>query len=171
MKDGFIIIGFSLVALVVGAYLVLHGRGAFPNTDSAMSSNRSSAAVMVPFTPLAKGTYTNISTRTNYLITSKVQLEELWKLVTATSTPPAVDFSRNYVAAVFAGDEPTSGYGVTVARVQDAHERMVTVVLTSPGSGCAITKSPTRPYQIVELPRSSLPVTHQYEMATTSCTR
>lgn len=170
MKDGFIIVGFSLVALVVGAYLVFHGRGAFSNAASAVGGSGLSATVMVPFTPLAEGVRANVDTRANYLITSSAQLGELWKLVAATSTPPAVDFSKEYVAAVFAGKEPTTGYAIAVARVQDARERTVTIKLAAPGAGCAVAKSPTRPYQIVELPRSSLPVTHQYEMATTSCT-
>jgi hypothetical protein len=63
---------------------------------------------------------------------------------------PDVDFSKNVVVAVAAGQRPTGGYEIAVDRVRQANgELTVEVVETAPGPNCTTTASLTQPVDIV----------------------
>lgn len=168
MRNAFIIGGVAVVAIVIGVLVFLYGDG-INRPIGAYEIPLS--AVVVPFTELMRGTQSNVSTRTNYLITSTNELEKLWKMINAGGKMPTVDFSQNYIAAVFAGQKMTGGYAISVTKVIDAQGRMVTVTLTSPGSACIVTQSTTAPYQIIELSKTSLPFTHEDQTTMTSCSQ
>ncbi len=66
---------------------------------------------------------------------------------------PAVDFTRDLVIAVAAGQQPTGGHGIAVSRVgQNNGELTIEVVVTSPGPNCMTTSSLTQPVDIVVVP-------------------
>jgi hypothetical protein len=66
---------------------------------------------------------------------------------------PDVDFTKNVVVAVAAGERPTGGYEIAVDRVLQANgELTVEVVETAPGPNCVSTGSPTQPVDLVVLP-------------------
>ncbi len=170
MRDTLIIIGLAFVAVVVGAFLFLYGRESLSNASSSAVAYNTPAAT-VPFTELAQGVQSSVSVRANYLITSESQLSELWKMIDARGQTPVVNFATHDVVAVFAGKEPTAGYTITVSKVEDTNTREVTVALTSPGGSCVLAQSVTAPYQVVELPKTSLPLTHTDQAITASCLR
>jgi hypothetical protein len=63
---------------------------------------------------------------------------------------PDVDFSKNVVVAVAAGQRPTGGYEIAVDRVRQANgELTVEVVETAPGPNCTTTASLTQPVDVV----------------------
>jgi hypothetical protein len=66
---------------------------------------------------------------------------------------PAVDFSRDVVVAVAAGQRPTGGHEIAVERViNNGGELAVEVVETTPGPNCMTTASLTQPVDVVVVP-------------------
>lgn len=66
---------------------------------------------------------------------------------------PAIDFTRDMVIAVAAGQRPTGGYEIAVDRVrQPDGELVVEVVETAPGPNCMTTASLTQPVDVVVIP-------------------
>ena len=171
MKDTAIIVGMAAVAVVIGVVIFLNGGGSnSANTQQSAGANNNQVAIAVPFTELTHGTQSTVKKRTNYLITSSVELNQLWKMTDASGEVPTVDFTQNDVIAVFAGTEPTAGYTVAVAKVEDsATARAVTVTLAKPGGSCILAQSLTAPYQIVVFTKSTLPLTHEDQTTTLSC--
>jgi protease stability complex PrcB-like protein len=69
---------------------------------------------------------------------------------------PAVDFTRDVVVAVAAGQRPTGGYEIAVDRVRQANgELTVEVVETTPGPNCMTTTSLTQPVDVIVVPAST----------------
>jgi PrcB C-terminal len=167
MKNMMSIVGVALLVVAVGAGVFFFSREAAPTSAPIVETKQ--VAVEVPFTELARGAQSTIDKRTNYIITSPEQFRDLWGLVGAKGRIPDVDFSKSAVAAVFAGEQPTGGYGIAVSRVEDTSARKVLVTLTQPDNGCALKKATTTPYQIVELPNTTLQLTHEDISTTTGC--
>jgi hypothetical protein len=66
---------------------------------------------------------------------------------------PAVDFTRDVVVAVAAGQRPTGGYEIAVDRITQANgELRVEVVERTPGPNCVTTASLTQPVDVVIVP-------------------
>lgn len=66
---------------------------------------------------------------------------------------PAVDFTRDLVVAVAAGQRPSGGYEIAVTGVRQADgELTVEVVETAPGPNCMTSASLTQPVDIVVVP-------------------
>lgn len=166
-QERLIIVGVALVAICIGVYLFLSGN--FSSTPLPSAPNTESTAVAVPFTPLLRGTYSNVTSRVNYFITSPDQLNELWKMINATSTPPKVDFEKNAVIAVFAGQQPSAGYAIQVSKVVDSSARLVSITIAKPDSNCMKGQSLTTPYELVTIPTTSLPLAHEDLLATATC--
>jgi PrcB C-terminal len=67
---------------------------------------------------------------------------------------PAVDFSRNLVIAVAAGQQSTGGFEIAVQRVtQKDGELAIEVEETTPGPNCITTATLTQPVDVVLVPR------------------
>ena len=172
MRDVLILIALALFAAVVGFFLYFYGQGTLPTGSGAQSAAVAPAPTGTPVatTVLLSGTRSSIGTRTNYLITTSAELAQLWQLTGAPGTAPAIDFSKDAVIAVFAGTEPTAGYGIAVTGVTDsATERMVSITLTSPDATCALAQSQTAPFQVVEVPATALTLAHEDIASTTNC--
>lgn len=150
--------------LIVGVvlYFLLSG-------DQTGTKGDQTPPAIVQSVMLASGSQSTLSKPTNYVITSSEQLEQLWKLIRTNAPPPTVDFTKNDILAVFAGEVPTEGYAIAVSRVEDSTTRMVFIELAKPGISCVLAKSPTRPYQIVAVPKTSLPLAHTDLERSVSC--
>ena len=166
MRDKIIIISVAVLAIVIGVLVFLSGSTTVPDSSSAVASNQPSA-VVVPFTKLMQGTQSSIVTRINYLITSSAQLSELWKTIGAKGTPPAVDFTKQTVLAVFAGTASTSS--IEIAKIEDTNARMVSIALTKPDSTCPQKGVTASPYEIVTMPTTLLSLAHEDVLTTASC--
>ena len=166
-RNAFILFGVALVAIAVGvAVFISGGSDSFSSTSLADSQQ---SAVIVPFITLAEGPQSKIVSRGSYLIDTQEELAELWKLIEEPPPVPTVDFSTKVVVAVFAGEVPTAGYDIAVAEVEDADKRMVKIELTRPDEGCVLAQSMTAPYQVIELPKTSLLFTHADTWVIKSC--
>jgi hypothetical protein len=63
---------------------------------------------------------------------------------------PAVDFTRDLVIAVAAGQRPTGGYEIAINRVRQQNgELVVDLVETTPGPNCMTSESLTQPADVV----------------------
>jgi hypothetical protein len=167
-QETLIIISVAVIAVAGGVVFLLPDFGNLSNAFPTAAPTQPAAAI-VPFTRIAQGKESTVTKRVNYLIVSPVQMEKLWKMIDATSTPPTIDFKTHAVIAVFAGEEPTAGYAITVSRIEDSSERTVSVTLSKPGVSCMVGQSLTHPYEIVVVPTTSLPLGHKDISATTDC--
>jgi hypothetical protein len=66
---------------------------------------------------------------------------------------PTVDFTRDVVVAVAAGQRPTGGYEIAIDRVRENNgELTIEVVETAPGPNCMTTASLTQPVDVIAIP-------------------
>jgi len=122
-----------------------------------------SAALTVTFSTIASGTQSGVRSRTEVVIRTLPDWQALWRKH-ATALPgapaaPKVDFSRDMVIAVFAG-EATPATRVSIVRIfQDQGRLIVLVRIGEIQPGPAQTDSAgAKPFQVVRLARSTLPV-------------
>ena len=156
--------GGGIVALAVfAAFLIWYGRSSAPRPMATV------VARAVPFTEITRGDISKVTTRVNYLITNESELDKLWTLVSSSTPKPKIDFGSNLLAAVFAGAQPTTGYAIQVSKIEDADKRNVVVEIVKPDGGCVPKHATTTPFQIVQLPRTSLSFDHQDAVITKSC--
>lgn len=83
---------------------------------------------------------------------------ELWSRL-SRETPPAVDFEKTRVAAIFAGTRPTAGYRARLVEVLEQKDRLVVRWLEEgPAPGEAVAEGETAPFLLVSLPKDARPV-------------
>lgn len=165
MRRDFIgIIVVAVIAVAIGVYMFYTGQGA-----SLDFTNNQQSAVIVSFEALAEGPRSKVESRVNYLIETQEELVELWEFLEEPPPVPAVDFNKKVVVAVFAGEVPTTGYDIAVVEVQDADKRVVKIELIKPDESCILAQSVTSPYHVIELPKTSLPFTHDDTWTTKTC--
>lgn len=169
MRNHIIVGGAIVVALIVGVLVFLYSdRNSNASPSAVAESHSAMTPVAVPFTEIAEGTRSTVSTRANYLITSADQLTKLWAMIDATGTPPTIDFKNNSIIAVFAGNESVAGSAIAVTKIEDTNARTVSVTITEPSGACALKQKAAAPYEIISLPATTLPLTHQDTIATTT---
>ncbi len=115
----------------------------------------------VPFTPITRGSKSSVTERVNYLITSKEELSLLWDMINATTTEPSIDFNTQAVIAVFAGQQLVAGTDIAVAKIEDATKRLVSITIQRPEGKCSTKRATTTPFEIIKVPLTSLPLTHE----------
>ena len=157
MQENARIVAGAVLAALAGAGIFLYGQAPAPSGGGT------------PFAEIAIGAQSTVAERVNYLITTSGQLEELWKMIDASGAPPAIDFEKDAVIAVFAGQKPTAGYAIAVSRIEDDSLRTVVVALTEPGEGCMSAQVLTAPYQIAVVPAALLPLAHKDISVTAAC--
>lgn len=125
---------------------------------------------LVPFTVLGLGQSADLDTTERVLRTA-----DAWQAV-RDSLRPAVPFDsvdfEEHMLVVVANPVSSGGYGIvfeTVARTDSsltAH-----YLLTEPGDDCAAPPAQVVPFQVVQIPHSTLPVTFERRAAEYPCTR
>lgn len=166
-RELFVLMFIVTIAVIAGAALYSSEKNTSGN--SAVDPG-GQAAVEVPFTRITEGLQSDVSRRVNYLVTSQSALEKLWTMVKATGTPPTIDFTKEAVIAVFAGEKPTAGYEITVSKVRDsADARIVAVSVMQPAPDCVTAQMVTMPYEILTVPATPLPLTHEDSVLTVNC--
>ncbi len=80
--------------------------------------------------------------------------------------PPAVNFSKHTIIAVFMGKVSTGGYGIEVYDMVDVGSSIIVKVeKTEPGPRCIVTQALTQPYHIVRIAKTDKEVS--FETTTT----
>jgi hypothetical protein len=158
-KDTLILLGAVLAAIVIGLGLY----GAYSSDTEQAQTTSTDQTTQTPAQPQsvtfrvldAGANAANADTRKNIAAYSKESLTQLWDIVYGSdaTTPPQIDFSKEYVIGVFAGQQSTGGYSIAVSSVTDTgNTRNVAVTITKPGQNCFTTEALTNPYQIVVVP-------------------
>lgn len=163
-----------LVAVAVGGLLYLYGGPSFHQSylpsDAASGPGSSQGGATV----LAQGDEAaGMDGRVNYRITTPDQLAALWQMVYGQSGGPSVpniDFNNNEVLALFDGSHSTGGYGIRLDSIKDkGGKRTVTITHVQPDDTCVPAGAATSPFVILEVSKSSLPISRIEQTATTPC--
>lgn len=163
MRDALIVGTLCIIAIAAGGWMFVHG-SPFASTDV-------SVAGPVEFSVLADGTNASlIEGPVNYRITQKEELAALWEMLGRTDLAPAVNFEKSEVLAVFDGERATGGYSVAIESITNTEDtRTVLIQHTVPGEGCMTMQSLTYPYTLIEVPKTTLSLTHTRETVEMSC--
>ena len=127
-----------------------------------------SSGQAIPFTVILEGSSASQHSRPQgYVITSasewQMLQEQLRRDIDLNPVLPAIDFSQTQLAAVFAGAKPQGGYAIKVERViQTEQEIVVYTTEVQPGDRAGIAQI-VYPYQIISLPRTSLPIRFSFD--------
>ncbi|MFD1601874.1 protease complex subunit PrcB family protein [Flavobacterium artemisiae] len=80
------------------------------------------------------------------------------KHVNSCSVPsdPNIDFSKNYLVAIFAGAKPTSGYDIKITSiVENQCEMIINFYEKNPVAGETLTQNPTYPADYILIPKTN----------------
>lgn len=169
-RDTLILIGAAVVVVAIGVIALASRGGSLASSVSPSVADDQSAGSGISFTKLVQGTQSAIDTRVNYVITSPAQMSELWDMIVATGTPPAVDFKTHSVIAVFAGKEASTA--ISVAKIEDTSvERMVSIVLANPDTSCSQKLPAVSPYEIITVLATQLPLAHTDVLMKADCSK
>jgi hypothetical protein len=109
----------------------------------------------VEFRRLGQWTRTGIGEARRLVIRDANGWAEFWSEL-GMGDRPEVDFSRDLVVAVAAGQRPTGGHEIAVDRVSQADgELTISVVETTPSPNCVTTTALTQPVDVVVVPKVS----------------
>lgn len=116
--------------------------------------------MLAPIVDAFQGTQSVVATPLTAIVRDQITWNKLWiDTFGGDVAAPPVDFTRNMAIAVYAGQKPTGGYGVTIATVERLNDRLVVDYrLRSPLPGQVVTQALTAPYAIAIVPTSPLPV-------------
>lgn len=137
---------------------------------------RAAAIRFEPFESLDH-VYRSASSRVPHTVRLVVQDSAEWRAVWrrilgADAAPlPAVDFTRDQLLVVGAGEFPCLGYGISVDTVfRDREARLFAVVRERHrGVSCGCLAERTSPVDVVRLPRTGRPVTFLERRTTAAC--
>lgn len=120
---------------------------------------RSNAPAPAPFEILVQGYQSGEHSAGAQLVTDAAQWHAFWQRHASWRMPPApepaVDFSRNSVIVVRAGDQPTAGYVLqTLAVSRQGEQILVDAQLELPARGALVPEVVTQPFQILLVPRT-----------------
>lgn len=112
----------------------------------------------VNFSSIARGDDSGYRKAGRMVIDSKEKWSRLWREHTSDLLPPPpvpeIDFAKNDVIAVFAGEKPSSGYSVQVTSVETKDDGETLVVKIEQGQPGKIAEDViTRPYHLVRIPK------------------
>ncbi len=172
-----IVLGAAVASIAVGTGLYYFGPEEFRTVPASQTSEASAlsadATTNVPFSVIAEGANAaNVSARKNYAVYDQEEFARLWAMAYGEDGPamPAVDFDKDYVIGVFAGEKATGGYDIAVDKVTDENGvRAISIVLTTPGSACMTTQALTSPFELVTVPFSSRELTRTETQVEGAC--
>ena len=108
-----------------------------------------------PITTIAKGDGSGIVKPGRTIVRNPVEWQALWAAHAGPAVPaPDVDFARDMVVAVFAGERPSPGYEIAIADVRDEGDALAVAVNESaPRHGRVAAQIVVSPFHIAQLPR------------------
>ena len=111
----------------------------------------------LPIRRIGQWTASGLDSPARKVIRDDSTYAQFWQALGAGQRP-AVDFTRDVVIAVAAGQRQTGGYAIAVQRVARAGKAMtVDVVETVPGPGCWTTQQITQPVDVVVVAAADAP--------------
>ncbi len=141
----------------------------------AVSSNSGEG---VPFSTIDQGIHSGVDTNKVVAIRDAALWSTVWKehkrTLLSPEEPPAVDFAKEMVIAVFMGRRPSGGFSVNIKDIsasEPAAGLTVHFEEVKPGRGCFATAMITSPYHIVRLARREGTVASDHSVQVKNCSR
>lgn len=110
------------------------------------------------------------------IICDKNEFEEFWRnlgsdLLNEDADIPEVDFDTFMVVGVFMGEQPSSGYDISIERVeQQAPDSLqLQVQKTEPGPDCMNMTVLTHPYHIIKINKTEAELSFSYDTEIKEC--
>lgn len=123
---------------------------------------KSASTAALPLRPVAQGAHSSINERRQRVVRTAAEWNKLWAEHSALSsdkTPPAVDFSKEMVLAVFLGTRTSGGYSVKITDARVVGRKLVVSAQeTAPGPGRIRSHVITTPFAMAAVKVSKLPV-------------
>jgi hypothetical protein len=163
-----------LTVIASGILVYLEVRGTIGGTnDQSVTNNSIPQGVM--FHRIARGGLSGYGVSTNLVINNYAEWVRVWDQAfchTIIPCPPTpeVDFSQRTVLAIFVGQKNSLGYQVDVtgATIDDSKTK-VSITMTVPGSSCLTGATITDPYDIVDIPKTTGPISFTSKTQTSNC--
>jgi len=112
-----------------------------------------------PVATVAQGAYSGISDASEVVVRSQAEWDALWKAHAGLKPTPAVDFSQEFIAAVFLGTRPSGGFGAEILGTRrDAAALVIEYRERVPAASDIVTQALTSPFHIVKVPRFDGPI-------------
>lgn len=120
----------------------------------------------VAFEVIAQGSQADlVQEAKTVVVTQEEQWVALWKEIHGATLPrpevPSIDFGQKRLLAVFLGQRPTGGHGVSIEQVTTSSSGGLEVLyeVEAPDEGSMVTMALTAPYVVVAVPAGDGPVT------------
>lgn len=113
------------------------------------------------FATIDKGVYSGVSEREMVAVRFEEEWDRLWarhvSKISDQKAAPRVDFAKDMVVGVFAGEKPSGGHEIEIIKIVSG-EKTMTVFFreTGPSSGDIVTAAMTQPYHLVKTDRHDL---------------
>ncbi len=184
MRDILIVLSICVAAIILGAWLFFYGPATLTGAKEQQEQQQAApitAEVVTEEEQPAEVSFTVIDTgdqaaevdkRKNFAEYESGEFARLWKMAHGSDGKPLpkVDFSKDYVIAVFAGSKPSGGHAIAVDAVTDTKGGCtIDIKVTNPGSACVVTQALTSPYQMIVVPFSGRELTPSETAVETSC--
>lgn len=110
-----------------------------------------------------RGTQSGVTEAGQRVARTQAEWDQLWARLTANQVPPPaapkVDWSKEMVVALFMGERPTGGFGISIKSVTYGEREIVVAYAESaPAPDSFTIQALTAPYHVAVVRRSSLPV-------------
>lgn len=110
--------------------------------------------LLLAFQILQTGSYAkaNMSSPAMIVARDAVTLRNLW----SNGAPPEIDFKKQTVVFLYAGQKMTGGFSIKVKKVTEHRgESIVNAEIAGPPPGGMVTQAITHPYVVVAIPKSA----------------
>jgi hypothetical protein len=112
-----------------------------------------------PVTTVAQGAYSGISDASEVVVRSQAEWNALWKAHAGLQPLPAVDFSQEFIAAVFLGTRGSGGFGAEIVGTRrEAAALVIEYRERVPAASDIVTQALTSPFHIVRVLRFDGPI-------------
>lgn len=120
---------------------------------------------VLPYLLLDKGCFSGIKTPGGRVVQDSVELTGVWGDL--GSRRPQVNFAKEMVVFVYAGELPTAGFDLQLTGIDETEtELVVKGEVLSPVPGRVVAQVVTSPYLVIKLPRSTKEVRWEITGAT-----
>jgi protease stability complex PrcB-like protein len=152
LQSSFVIL-LSLIATYPACSSEANRPGENPESTIAITE---APVTRVSFQTLDKGPRSGVRDPLQTIVRDAADWNALWQIHTSIKPnpppAPAVDFSRDIIAGVFAGEKPTGGYDVEILRTEKGDVALIIYYRErSPLPGGIVTQALTQSFHIVKV--------------------
>lgn len=148
----------NFIALIIFCLVTLSPHQKICRGDSFFSK----AGGLQPET-IDQGYYSGYSEKKFLVIKTPEEWRKVWNIHAGIKLPvpepPEIDFNRQMIVAVFAGEYSTGGYAIKIDSIEKTETKiLVNIAESKPKRDTITTQALTQPYQITQIETTDLPV-------------